>query len=311
MTAKATRTLALVMSLLLMASIAVPGAVAQSDTSGEPSLGVFQNDSGEVTVTVWNNSTRVENASVNVSTLDENRSYEGSGTHYTNDNGTVHLPAPDHPVNISVVASFDNKTVETTKALEAADLAVDYTQDGDGTVLIDVLFGSEAASGADVTVEGDYEYAGTKTTDENGTVEFPPPTNDTTVNITADYQNHSKTIHATLEARNDSNPNNDFAQALVAFIHSLDIETMEGPPGQMISDFVHEHNPSNADNNAGPPEHAGPKNETLNATQENATDEQGPPPWAGPPGNETDTAENDSDERGPPENPGNGNGNGK
>jgi hypothetical protein len=185
-----------------------------------------------------------------------------------------------------------------TFTLEADALELSVSQADDESVLIEVLFADEPATGATVTVEGDYEYAGTRTTDENGTVEFPAPTKDTTVNVTATYENRTVTeTGVELLARNDSNPNNDFAQALVAFIHHLQFGEVDGPPGQVISEFVHKHNPASADDHAGPPEHAGPKGDEVNDS-ENETDERGPPEWAGP---DNETAENETDDRGPPE----------
>ncbi len=396
MTAKATRYLALVMSVLLMASIAIPGAVAGAAVSNDDlTLEVVQDkDTGNVTITVAVNDSAVENATVNVtseaeyagigsystdqdgtlelpepnqtvsvnilaqanntsvvgdfelvprskslevqitqdsedgisgkvtqygdvvenatvniSTADGNETYDGSGEYTTDENGSFELPVPDTGVEIEAVASYNELTNSTTIQLAGAELAISVDQT-EGDVLIEVMFGNEPAVGANVTVEGDYKYAGTKTTDESGTVEFPAPLNDTSVNITGDFQNHTKTIPVDLEARNDTNPNNDFAQSLVAFIHHLTFGEIDGPPGQVISEFVHENNPSSADDNAGPPDHAGPpdnagpKNETLNATEQNATNEQGPPPWAGPPENKTNENKNKTKEPGPPDDKG-------
>ena len=266
-------------------------------------VNLTQHDDFTSTVNVTRGDTPIENASVTVTSDVE---YSGNGTYQTDENGQVPLPVPDEPVNVTVNATEGDDADEKTFKLDAPELAISVNQTEDD-VVIEVLFGGEPADGANVTVEGeDYDHEDTKTADENGTVTFPAPLNDTDVNITAEYQDHSKTIQATFEARNDSNPNNDFAQALVAFIHSLNIEEMEGPPGQVISEFVHENNPSSADDNAGPPEHAGPpdhagpKNETVNATEENATNEQGPPPWAGPPENKSNENKNKTKENGPP-----------
>ena len=299
---------------------ATAGDLSASETLGlegaKLAVALEQHADDTATVILTRGDTAIENATVVVTSDDE---YNGTGTYQTGETGTVPLPAPEETVNVTVNATADGLTAEETFTLEADALELSVSQADDESVLIEVLFADEPAAGATVSVDGDYEYAGTRTTDENGTVEFPAPTNDTIVNVTATYENRTVTeTGVELVARNDSNPNNDFAQALVAFIHHLQFGEVDGPPGQVISEFVHKHNPASADDHAGPPEHAGPKGDEVNDS-ENESDERGPPEWAGP-GNET--AENETDEPGPPDwagpdneaeedgddHPGNGNG---
>ncbi|MFB6133258.1 MAG: hypothetical protein ABEJ44_07650 [Halanaeroarchaeum sp.] len=50
----------------------------------------------------------------------------------------------------------------------------------------------------------------------------------------------------------DDNPNDDFAQSLVAFIEFITGQEIDGPIGQQISDFAREHNPGQGNE---PPAH--------------------------------------------------------
>jgi len=69
---------------------------------------------GEPVVTVTDNDTAVENASVNVTTVDENASYAGEGDYETDANGTVELPAAEEDVTIGVTAEYENESASTT-----------------------------------------------------------------------------------------------------------------------------------------------------------------------------------------------------
>lgn len=286
-------------------------------------IALVQHDDYTATVTVTRGDTPIENATVEIWSDD---GYAGNGTYTTDADGNVSLVAPEDPVNITVNATADSLTAEETFALDSPELDLSVSQNDDFEVIIEVLYGGDAAEGASVDVTGDYTYAGSYVTDANGTVVLNPPANDTTINVTAAYQNETASAtNVAIQAVNDSNPNNDFAEALVTFIDFLRGSDLAGPPGQHISAFVHEHNPASADDDAGPPEHAGPKGNQTAA--QNDTEENGPPSWAGP-GNETDTAENETgppEHAGPPENKtesadggsngqgssnGNGNGNG-
>ncbi|ELY48975.1 hypothetical protein [Natronorubrum bangense] len=84
-------------------------------------ISVEQN--GDVVVTVTDNETAVSNATVDVSTVDENASYADEGTYTTGDNGTVGLDAPfgNESVEVAFNTTVDNESVETTKTLEPAE----------------------------------------------------------------------------------------------------------------------------------------------------------------------------------------------
>ncbi|ELY46266.1 hypothetical protein [Natronorubrum sulfidifaciens] len=98
----------------------------ETETTLEPepeglALSVEQN--GDVTVTVTDNGTAVSNATVDVSTVDENVSYTDAGTHTTDENGTVTLDAPfgNESVEVAITATVDDESVETTTTLEPAE----------------------------------------------------------------------------------------------------------------------------------------------------------------------------------------------
>lgn len=101
--------------LLLVASV---GPATAAD--GSLSVGVDQDDGGEVTVTVTHNDTAVENASVAVNATDENATYAGEGSYLTDADGTVDLPAPEENVTVEAVVAYNDTTASTTEDLVAA-----------------------------------------------------------------------------------------------------------------------------------------------------------------------------------------------
>ncbi|MFB6124692.1 MAG: hypothetical protein ABEJ59_01870 [Halanaeroarchaeum sp.] len=248
---------------------------------------VQSDGSGLVTVTQYGEP--AANATVNVS-VGENASYTGTGTYTTDENGTVTLPAADHRVDATVGATANGAAAEDTISLPAPSLGVSVSQATDGSVTITVNAAGEPVDGATVDVAGDYTDAGSYTTD-NGTVSLGAPATNTTITVTATYQNRTAETTADLTVAADGTPNNDFGDVLVQFIRFLKSGNVDGPLGQQISAFVHEHNPSSADDVRGPPEHAnghGPEaadNETEHGhgaqvqAQENET-EHGPPAFA-------------------------------
>ena len=256
----------------------------------------------QATVTVTQYDEAVANATVLVET-GENVSYDGSGEYQTGANGSVSLPVPASSTDVQVTATAGNLTAVTTATLSVSELSVSVSQDADGAVSIAVRDGEALVETGTVTVESEnYTYAGSHDL-ENGTVSLPAPAENVSVSVTATVGNQTATTEATLQAPTDGNPNNDFAESLVQFIHFLQSEGTEGPMGQAIADFVHEHNPAAADDERGPPEHAGQG--AANGTQgpaedrdeddenDNEDDRGGPPEHAGP-------NHDDDDRRGPP-----------
>jgi hypothetical protein len=111
------RIAAVALSVLLVLSVAGPAlAVAQA----EDGLTVAVSQDEAVTATVADGNGSVANASVTVSVDDENGTYDGAGTHTTDENGTVELPAPNETVNVTMTAAHDDRTGSTSATLEAA-----------------------------------------------------------------------------------------------------------------------------------------------------------------------------------------------
>lgn len=89
----------------------------------EPAAGlevtVDQDPGEEATVTVTDNETAVENATVNVSTGNETVTYDGVGEYETDEDGTVTLPAPNETVTVEIEAAVDDRSVATSETLHA------------------------------------------------------------------------------------------------------------------------------------------------------------------------------------------------
>jgi len=112
------RIAAVALSVLLVLSVVGPAlAVAQE----EDGLSVDVTQDEAVTATVADGNGSVANASLTVSVDDENKTYDGAGTHTTDENGTVELPAPNETVNVTMTAEHDNRTGSTSVTLEASD----------------------------------------------------------------------------------------------------------------------------------------------------------------------------------------------
>jgi len=96
-----------------------PGVATVGAQSTETlDVSVSQADTAAPTVSVTDNGTGVENASVTVEALD-NGSYAGVGNDTTDENGTAELPAPEENVTVEVTATAGNVTASTTADLTA------------------------------------------------------------------------------------------------------------------------------------------------------------------------------------------------
>jgi hypothetical protein len=211
----------------------------------EASLGVSvaQADDGTATVTVTQYGEFVENATVEVS-ADGN--YSGEGTYLTNENGTVELQRPEETRNVTVTATYDGLSAETTAQLAGdGDLEVGVAQGGSG-VFVEVTENGTAVENAtvEVSADGNYSGEGTYLTNENGTVELPLPTENVTVAVTATFEGEEATTTATLSAEFTEEAKN-FGQAVERFIESLRAAGFNGPLGRIVSEFVTTNNPSN------------------------------------------------------------------
>ncbi|QUO47967.1 DNA primase [Halorubrum ruber] len=275
---------------------------------------------GEPVVTVTDNDTAVENATVNVTVADPaNESYAGTGDYETDENGTVGLPAAEEDVTVDVTATYENESVSETVEIEAPDGLELDVENTDGEPIVTVTNDDEAAENASVTVEladdagENASYAGTGDyeTDENGTVDLPAAEEDVTVEITAEYENESVSTTADLTVGDEGDEADEqaFGQLVQEFIDGL--ENRDGGIGSAVSDFVTENNPGNAPDHAGGP---GGPDEADDDDDENESDapgnapdhaggpdgeddgERGPPAHAGPGGDDADDDDADDEE---------------
>ncbi|OYR74167.1 DNA primase [Halorubrum ezzemoulense] len=255
-----------------------------------------ENAESEPVVTVTNNDDPVENASVNVTAVDENASYAGAGEYETDANGTVTLPAAEEDVTVNVTAEYDNESASETVDIEAPDGLEVAVDDTDGEPVVTVTDNGTAVENASVTVttvdeNATYAGAGEYETDEDGTVGLPAAEENVTVEVTAAYggESVSTTVDLTV-GDEDEAEGQPFGQLVREFIE--DIEDREGGIGGAVSDFVTENNPGNAPDHAGGP--GGPDDADDGDDAGNETDAPGnAPDHAGPDGE-------DDDERGPP-----------
>ncbi|MBX0295831.1 hypothetical protein [Haloarcula nitratireducens] len=116
-----TKLLALTAAIGMVLFAVGPGvatAAAGTTDDGTLAVGVSQAGNQEATVTVTDDDTAVENASVSVEALD-NGTYAGTGDYATGENGTVELSAPEENVTVEVTATVGNETATTTAELTA------------------------------------------------------------------------------------------------------------------------------------------------------------------------------------------------
>ncbi|MFC6824928.1 hypothetical protein [Halopelagius fulvigenes] len=267
---------------------------------------VEQAEDGTATVTVTQYGDVVENASVEVS-ADGN--YSETGNYTTDANGTVSLSQPEETQNVTVTATYDGLDAEFTTELAgaASELAVSVERGSDGAT-VEVTRNDTAVENAtvEVSADGNYSGAGTYRTDADGEVALPAPTENVTVTVTASSEGDEATDTATLTTEYVAEQKN-FGQSVTRFIEALRAAGFNGPPGQIISDFVTSNNPGNADDAPGHEK----KNDA--AANESKDDERGPPEKAqkkgkekgddekkgnGKKGNAKDDKEDDSDDSG-------------
>lgn len=292
-------TTAIVVALLLVLAAAVPATAAAETTLA---VGVEQDDAGAVTVTVTDDGTVVDNATVNVSTVDENATYAGVGEYTTDENGTVSAPAPDEDVTVYVEAVQGDRTGNTTATLSAPSLDVEVASAPDGSANVWVTYAITGNPAALATVnvstvdENDtYEGAGEYTAGEDGTITLDPPEETVTLRLNASaggVEGHTTTIlqnASTVGETYDS-----FGAWVSAQVHIL-LGSHDGGIGRMVADFVTKHNPGNPPDNAGPPAGEPGKPDVASSqgsARGNASDDRGKPASLG------------NDDRGRPDDPG-------
>lgn len=267
-------------AVLLVAAVA-PGFAGATATGGGLAVGVAQDADG-VTVTVTQNGTAVENASVTVEAA--NATYTGEGTHATDASGAVSLPTPAENVTVTVTAAKGNRTAATTADLvgyeDDGTLTVAVGQSSD-SVMVSVTDGGYAVENATVTVSalnnGSYAGEGEYVTDANGTVALWAPEENVTVEVTATKGNATGSTTAELVAVEIEKPEefDSFGQRVSWFVHSLlGDDGREGGIGDAVSEFVTNNNPG-SDNK---PDHAGKP--AKSGHQGNKTSGGGPPEHA-------------------------------
>ena len=173
-------TIAVVVALVGMAAFPM-AATAVTDRS----IVVEQEpETGEAIVTVADDGTAVENATVTVSS---DAAYAGNGTYDTDENGTVVLPEPNGTVSVEVNTSAENVTASTRAELVPREDSLDVSaeQVDGGSTTVTVTRYDEPVEDASVVVAADGEIGGNSTTDANGTVVLDQPEDDTNVTITA------------------------------------------------------------------------------------------------------------------------------
>ncbi|KAB1194061.1 hypothetical protein GJR96_11680 [Haloferax sp. MBLA0076] len=197
-----------VMVIAMLTVAMVPGTVGAATTDTSLQVDVEQDvETGNATVTVTQNETTVENATVSV--VESSVNYSANNTTYTTGaNGTVELPNPDERVNVTldVTAGDGNNTTTTSVETElvphseSLDVTVE-TDDENDTVTATVTQYGDAVENASVQVNGtDYDNT-TKETDANGTVEFTEPVN--TTNLTFVASANDATAESTVSFEGD------------------------------------------------------------------------------------------------------------
>jgi hypothetical protein len=195
------------------------------------------------TVTVTQYGEAVENATLDVDADD----YAGNGTYRTDANGTVSLPTPPEPTEVTLNASVEGLSAERTVTLGEHDLEVDV-EDDDG-VTVEVTRNDTGVEGANVTVEAadgeSYAGAGEYETDANGTVGLPTP--EETVNVTVTATDGDETVSENVTLENETAAEYPTLGAeMSAFVHQLLSGAANGIGGE-VSEFARENNPGNAD----------------------------------------------------------------
>lgn len=194
--------------LILIVAVSVAFGASAVAATNTANVEVDQGPDGTATVAVTNaDEEPVENASLTVEVADEDQpDYDGVGNYTTDANGTVELTAPEETVDVLVTATVENETVSTEARLEAApELSVDIHQETGHPVAVTVTADDEPVENATLDVEtvdenATYEGTGEHTTDENGTVELPTPTETVEVIASTEYRGASASASGFLEA---------------------------------------------------------------------------------------------------------------
>ncbi|WP_256290479.1 hypothetical protein [Halobellus inordinatus] len=194
MTRSKSLTIAVVVALVGMAAIPMAASAATGlsvDVDQRP-------ETGDAVVTVTENDTAVENATVEVTS---STPYAGNGTYETDANGTVVLPNPNETASVQIDASANGTNASSDVELVplADSLDVTATQATDGTATVTVTQYGDAIENATVNVssEAAYDGNGTYTTDADGAVTLPNPNE--TVSVQIDIRTNGVTAATEIE----------------------------------------------------------------------------------------------------------------
>lgn len=223
--------------VMILSAFAPVGAATASEDESDDGLSIDVEQNGDVLVTVTENSTAVENATLEVTTTDDNDSYEGVGNDTTDDNGTVTLPEPNETVSVDLEATVDNDSVTTTETLEAAADEDDDEETDDADE--DVSFGSLVSA-----------FVHDAQNDSNGV-------NGTTVaQFVVENNPGNAPDHAGPPAHaGPSDADNDSEQGP---------PDHAGPPSDDSNDSDNGNDSDDSDDSSGPPDHAGPPSDDDN-----------------------------------------------
>lgn len=172
-------------------------------------------------------------------------------------------------------------TVGTPAVIAHEPVSISVSQ-GDATYTVTVEHNGSAVENASVAVDAtnasNSSYSASGTTGVNGTVTFDLPENETEVEITATFENHSANETVVLAAANDSEEaDQPFGLRVSMFVQNLLTDTQNHTIlGLSVSEFVTANNPGSehrsdkanpGGNSTGPPEHAvnksnGPDNDS-------------------------------------------------
>ncbi len=172
---------AVLLTAMLVMTVLSPAAVSAQETETILEVTLTQDPTtGNATVTVTNDSTPVEGATVNVTS---SVIYTGEGTYTTDTDGEVELPNPDQSVDVEVSVTTDDSTATETFTLVPVEDSIDVTltQTDDGSVYLEAIQYGDALAGAEVDITSTVVYTGegAYTTDESGTLALPEPANET------------------------------------------------------------------------------------------------------------------------------------
>ncbi|WP_247730229.1 hypothetical protein [Halovivax limisalsi] len=281
---RTTTSIAVVLAgMLVLSALAPVGAAVSQDTDD---LSVSVSNPADPVVTVTANDTPADNATVDVSLADDagDDDNESDDEDDESDDGDEEESDDNESTDAEPAAGDESDDGDEADGGDDTESDDDDEADDDDEDESDDEDADDGDDEADDDGEDDVSYAGvgTYTTDENGTVDLPAPSEEVTIVVTATVENTS--VSTTVEIGADESEN-AFGQLLSQFIHD-NKDDVDGPFGLAVANFIFEHGPGNAPDHAGPSGDAGPPSDG----------DQGPPDHAGPPDDADDGDDEDADD---------------